>query len=322
MIKKIRLTTVLSIGVGVGVILFSLSSCKNISAKKTTEVEAPAYKISLAQWSINKMIREDAVSPYEFASLASKWGFEGLEYVSQLYTDVTKSDDPDAAIKLFVQKNNELSAKFGLKNILIMVDEEGNLATQKEEERLTAIENHKKWINAAAAMDCHSIRINLFGESDPELWKSYSKLSLIALSEYALPLNVNIIVENHGYLSSNAALLMTLMNEVNMKNCGTLPDFGNFCLKREENEHWDAPCIESYDNYKGVAEMMPKAFAVSAKSYDFDGEGNETTLDYQRLISIVKSNGYDQYIGIEYEGSRLSEEEGILATRDLLLKLM
>lgn len=320
MIKKIRLTAVLSIGVGA--ILLGLNSCKNIPAKKTTEVEAPAYKISLAQWSINKMIREDKVSPYEFASLASKWGFEGLEYVSQLYTDVTKSDDPNAAIKLFVQKNNELSAKFGLKNILIMVDDEGNLATRNEVERLTAIENHKKWINAAAAMDCHSIRINLFGETDPELWKSYSKLSLIALSEYALPLNINIIVENHGYLSSDAGLLMALINEVNMTNCGTLPDFGNFCLKRENNELWNAPCTESYDNYKGVAEMMPRAFAVSAKSYDFDGEGNETTLDYQRLISIVKSNGYDQYIGIEYEGSRLSEEEGILATRDLLLKLI
>ena len=101
-----------------------------------------------------------------------------------------------------------------------------------------------------------------------------------------------------------------------------MADFGNFCLKRENNELWNAPCTESYDNYKGVAEMMPRAFAVSAKSYDFDGEGNETTLDYHRLISIVKSNGYDQYIGIEYEGSRLSEEEGILATRDLLLKLM
>lgn len=318
--KKNRLIGVLAIGVGA--ILLGLNSCKNIPAKKTTEVKAPAYKISLAQWSINKMIREDKVSPYEFASLASKWGFEGLEYVSQLYTDVTKSDDPNAAIKLFVQKNNELSAKFGLKNILIMVDEEGNLATRNEVERLTAIENHKKWINAAAAMDCHSIRINLFGETDPELWKSYSKLSLIALSEYALPLNINIIVENHGYLSSDAGLLMALINDVNMTNCGTLPDFGNFCLKRENNELWDAPCTESYDNYKGVTEMMPKAFAVSAKSYDFDGEGNETTLDYQRLISIVKSNGYDQYIGIEYEGSRLSEEEGILATRDLLLKLM
>ena len=308
--------------IGIGAILLGFSSCKNTAPKKTIKAEAPAYKISLAQWSINKMIREDKVSPYEFASIASNWGFEGLEYVSQLYPDVTKSDDPEAAIKIFIQKNNELSAKFGLKNILIMVDEEGNLATQNENERLTAIENHKKWINAAAAMGCHSIRINLFGETDPELWKSYSKLSLIALSEYALPLNVNIIVENHGYLSSNAALLMALMNEVNMKNCGTLPDFGNFCLKRENNELWDAPCVESYDNYKGVAEMMPKAFAVSAKSYDFDGEGNETTLDYQRLISIVKSNGYDQFIGIEYEGSRLNEEEGILATRDLLLKLM
>jgi sugar phosphate isomerase/epimerase len=318
--KKNRLIALLSIGVGA--ILLGLNSCKNIPAKKTTEVKAPAYKISLAQWSINNMIREDKVSPYEFASLANKWGFEGLEYVSQLYTDVTKSDEPNTAIKLFVQKNNELSVKFGLKNILIMVDEEGNLATQNEVERLTAIENHKKWINAAAAMGCHSIRINLFGETDPELWKSYSKRSLIELSEYALPLNINIIVENHGYLSSNAGLLMALINEVNMKNCGTLPDFGNFCLKRENNELWDAPCTESYDNYKGVAEMMPKAFAVSAKSYDFDGEGNETTLDYHRLISIVKSNGYDQYIGIEYEGSRLSEEEGILATRDLLLKLM
>jgi hypothetical protein len=81
-------------------------------------------------------------------------------------------------------------------------------------------------------------------------------------------------------------------------------------------------CVEEYDRYQGVEELMPFAKAVSAKSYDFDAAGNETTIDFQRMVRIVKKSGYKGFLGIEYEGSRLSEAEGIKATKKLLERLI
>jgi len=275
------------------------------------------FKLSLAQWSIHRAIREQGVSPYDFAKLAKGWGFEGLEYVNQLYTDVTKSEQPEEAMQNFIARSNEEAAKYGLQNLLIMIDGEGDLSSSDEEKRIQAIENHKKWIVAANSMNCHSVRLNLYGENDPALWKQNSIASLTALATFAQPYNINIMVENHGSLTSQADLLMEAINGTGMANCGTLPDFGNFCIERGPNYS----CVKEYDRYKGTTEMMPKAFGVSAKSHDFDAAGNETNTDYMRMLKIVKDAGYSGYIGVEYEGNTLSEEEGIIATRDLLLKV-
>ena len=282
--------------------------------------EESVYKLSLAQWSFNKSFKSGDVSPYEFAKMASELGFEGLEYVSQLYTDVMESEDKPVAIQAFVDKNNALAAQYKIKNVLIMVDDEGDLSTSDENSRLKAIENHKLWIQAAHKMGCSAIRLNLHGEDDVRLWTTNSITSLQTLSEFAKPLNVNIIVENHGGNSSNASLLMNVINQVKFDNCGTLPDFGNFCLSKDWGSLKDNKCNNPYDPYLGVSEMMPKAFGVSAKAYDFDTDGNETILDYQKLLSIVKKSGYKGFIGVEYEGDHLSEEEGIIATRKLIEK--
>ena len=145
--------------------------------------------------------------------------------------------------------------------------------------------------------------------------------SLTDLATYAKAKGIDVIVENHGYLSSNTPVLVEVMKGVNMDNCGVLPDFGNWCLKREGGDLWDTKCIEEYDKYKGVEQMMPYAKAVSAKSYDFDQEGNETTIDYQKMMQIVKDGGYKGYVGVEYEGTRMSEDEGIEATKALMLKV-
>ncbi len=300
------------------VTLTLLFACQ--TQKKSPPAEAPFLKLSLAQWSFNKSFRSGNVSPYEFAKLASGLGFEGLEYVNQLYTDVMDSDDKPTAIQAFVEKNNALAAQYKLKNVLIMVDNEGDLSTSDEKNRLEAIENHKLWIEAAHKMGCGSIRLNLHGEEDKELWIKNSISSLRTLSEYAEPLNVNLIVENHGGNSSNANLLMKVINQVGYGNCGTLPDFGNFCLSKNWGSLKENKCDNPYDPYLGVSEMMPKAFGVSAKAYDFDAEGNETILDYQKLLSIVKKAGYKGFIGVEYEGEHLSEEEGIIATKKLIEK--
>jgi sugar phosphate isomerase/epimerase len=294
-------------------------SCKNENKQTVTNKDS-FFKTSLAQWSIHKSIREDGLSPYEFAKIAHELGFEGLEYVNALYSDVTNSENKASAMEEFITKNNDLAAKYNLKNVLIMIDGEGDLASSNPEERMIAVENHKLWIDAASKMNCSAIRINLKGEKEIENWIKYSVESFGALGEYAKPLNINVIVENHGGLSSNASLLMKVINQVNLENCGTLPDFGNFCMSEGYGSLKENNCKDLYDPYLGISEMLPKAFGLSAKSYAFDSNGDETSLDYYRLLSIAKKAGYNGFIGVEYEGNILSEKDGIIATKKLLEK--
>ena len=297
-------------------------SC-NSSQQKQEEIETsneqdgPFFKLSLAQWSFNKEIRNGNMSPLDFAQKASELGFEGIEYVSQLYSNELKKDeDAKLAMENLLVTLKAKSEEYNMRNVLIMVDGEGNLASPDEAEQNQAVDNHKKWVDAAEFLGCHSIRVNLFGTDDPEVWSTTAIIGLSKLSEYAATKSINVIVENHGSFSSNGGLLAGVIKSVKRSNCGTLPDFGNFCIQRDESG-----CVEEYDKYLGVEEMMPFAFAVSAKSYDFNEEGNETTIDYKKMLQIVKNAGYTSFIGVEYEGGRLSEEEGVLATKNLLLEL-
>lgn len=314
---------------GLGISFLGMHACKN-KAKNSdseeletiaTEVVEPFFKLSLAQWSINKMIRNDGVDPYTFAEKAKAWGFEGLEYVSGLYYPELEADNfSEAAMKNFIDKSNAEAEKHGLKNLLIMIDGQGPLAAVDDKERDEAVENHYKWVDAAAAMGCHSIRVNLQGSMEPEEWIEKSVDGLTKLAAYAADKNINIIVENHGGPSSNGAWLAQVMKQVDMPNCGTLPDFGNFCIKREDGSYYESKCLDEYDKYKGVEELMPYAKAVSAKSYAFDENGEETSIDYGKMLQLVKDAGYTGYIGVEFEGVELSEEAGIIATKDLLLE--
>ncbi|PCJ92837.1 MAG: xylose isomerase [Flavobacteriaceae bacterium] len=321
-----KLNSILKYGAFFGMALFLCvaSGCKDVKKKEVVEEtivenKEPFFKLSLAQWSINKMIRQDSVDPYTFAEKAKNWGFSGLEYVSQLYyPELEAANFSEAAMAAFVEKCNAESKKYGMENVLIMIDGQGNLAVSDAAERKAAVENHYKWVDAAAAMGCHSIRVNLGGSDVPEEWVTNSVDGLTQLATYAKEKNINVIVENHGGLSSKGNMLAEVMAKVGMDNCGTLPDFGNFCIKRERtDEGWN--CVESYDLYKGIKELMPYAIGVSAKSNNFDAEGNETRMDYTRILQIVKDEGYNGYIGVEYEGHELGEEEGIIATKKLLL---
>ena len=282
------------------------------------------FKLSLAQWSLHKNIKYGDMDPYEFAQVAKSFNFSGIEYVTALYDNVMKVRDGDMskAITFWARKNKKLAEINDIKNVLIMIDEIEGLAEENKSRRLKAVDNHKMWIDAAEIMGCESVRLNLYGSSNADKWKDLSIKSLSELGSYAKNSGVNVIVENHGRISSDIPKLMDVIYGVNMDNVGTLPDFGNFCMADEGyGSVFDGSCETVYDFYKGVEEMMPKAFAVSAKSNDFDENGDEKTIDYMRMMKIVKSFGYTGYVGVEYEGNRLSEEEGIKATRDLLIKI-
>lgn len=310
-------------------VAMGFSSCKN-EEKKEPEAAAKKseengdkdvfFKLSLAQWSLSKPIIAGEMDPLDFAQKANELGFQGIEYVSGLYNPwLEKAGNSPEALQTLLDTLKNRSERYNVENVLIMVDGEGDLAIPNEKERDKAVENHKKWVDAAHFLGADAIRVNLFGSDEPEEWKTASIDGLTKLSKYAAGKNVNVLVENHGYLSSNAALLVEVMKGVNMENCGTLPDFGNFCLKREGGERWEAACVEEYPKYQGVEEMMPYAKAVSAKSYSFDENGQEISIDFGRMLQIVKNAGYTGYIGVEFEGE-IPAEEGIKATKQLLIK--
>lgn len=298
-----------------------ISSLGYMSLQKPKEL---FFKLSLAQWSLHKNIKYGDMDPYEFAQVAKSFNFTGIEYVTALYDNIMKVRDGDMskAITFWARKNKKLAEINDINNVLIMIDEIEGLAEENKSRRLKAVENHKMWIDAAEIMGCESVRLNLYGSSNAEKWKDLSINSLSELGSYAKNSGVNVIVENHGRISSDIPKLMDVIYGVDMDNVGTLPDFGNFCMADEGyGSVFDGSCETMYDFYKGVEEMMPKAFAVSAKSNDFDENGDEKTIDYIKMMKIVKSFGYTGYVGVEYEGNRLSEEEGIKATRDLLIKI-
>jgi sugar phosphate isomerase/epimerase len=289
------------------------------SAEDQVSSEGP-FKISLAEWSLHRTLKDNTteITNLDFPRVAKEeFGIDAIEYVNQFFKDKAKDSS-------YLAELNKRCSDHGVKSLLIMVDGEGQLGDPKAEARKSSVENHHKWVDAAKELGCHSIRVNAGSKGTYDEQQKLAADGLHSLSEYAAPMGLNVIVENHGGLSSNGEWLAGVIKMVGMNNCGTLPDFGNFWISRDPAE-W-------YDNYKGVDELMPFAKAVSAKMYDFDDEsddesytthgvdrfGNKSEIDYEKMMEIVLSHGYHGYVGIEYEGDDEDEYAGIRESKDLL----
>jgi L-ribulose-5-phosphate 3-epimerase len=257
----------------------------------------PLFKISLAEWSLHRTLLADKLDNLDFPKTAKqKFGIDAVEYVNQFFKDKAKDSD-------YLAELAKRSADEGVTNVLIMCDGLGNLGDPDDAARSKVIENHFPWVEAAKRLGCHAIRVNAASKGSFEEQQKLAADGLARLSDYAAQMQMNVIVENHGGLSSNGEWLAGVMKQVGKPNCGTLPDFGNF---------------HDYDRYRGVEELMPFAKGVSAKSHEFDEAGNEVRTDYQKMLRLVVGAGYRGWIGIEYEGAALPEAEGILATKKLL----
>jgi len=255
------------------------------------------FDISLAEWSLHKKLFKGDLKNIDFPEYTAKnFGIYGVEYVNQFFKD--KAQD-----MTYLKDLNNRAKDNGVKNVLIMIDGEGSLGDRDENKRLKAVENHYKWIDAANFLGCRAIRVNAAGEGTKEEVKDQVVKSLSSLADYGKKGKINVIVENHGGISSHGDWLADVLKTVNKKNCGSLPDFGNFY---------------EYDRYQGVTDLMPYAKGVSAKSHAFDAKGNETGIDYAKMMDIVKKAGYRGYVGIEFEGDKISEDEGIKLTKALL----
>jgi sugar phosphate isomerase/epimerase len=263
------------------------------------------FKISLAEWSLHRALFSGELDHLDFCKIAkTEFDISAIEYVNTFFFEQARN-------KLYLIEMKTRADDIGVSSLLIMCDKEGNLGNPDEKSRTTAIENHYKWVEAAKYLGCHSIRVNARSSGAYEEQLELAADGLRRLTKFGADHEINVIVENHGGLSSNGEWLSEVLRKVDHPMCGTLPDFGNFNLG---DDRW-------YDRYKGIKELMPFAKAVSAKSHEFDSHGNEINTDYYKMMKIVLNAGYDGFVGIEYEGSHLGEMEGIQATKDLLVKV-
>ena len=244
----------------------------------------------------------------------------------------------------FIRELNKRTNDYGLENTFMLVDlinfqtgESKSLCSRDKIERNFAIEEHKEWIEFSKAIGCKGIRVNLWSDNMTRSEvKSISQDSLGELLEFSNKINMSIVIENHGGYTSDAKWLIDLIKSINHPKLGTLPDFGtrNFCIKRApktESGIFGSQCVDQYDKYKGVKEMLPYAKGISAKSHTFNNDGEEMSTDYKKMINLIKASGFNDYIAIEYEGAImalyakgnskfLSSHEGILATKKLIEK--
>ena len=264
------------------------------------------FKISLAQWSLHRTIRAGDLDPLDFPKYArTEFDIGGVEYVNQFFKDKARDESYLGEMKKRGEDHN-------VEHVLIMVDGEGDLGDPKTAKRLQAVDNHIQWLDAAKFLGCHSIRVNAASSGSWEQQRDHAADGLRRLGEKAEPYGLNVLVENHGGLSSNGEWLASVMQYADHPLVGTLPDFGNFTIDRKTGE--------SFDRYRGLELLMPYAKAVSAKTYHFDDDNNETTIDYDRMMKTVLENDYHGWVGIEWEGSDPGEIEGVKLTKSLLEK--
>lgn len=260
----------------------------------------PLFKISCTEYSLHRMIGKGELDNLDYVQFVKKnFDIDAVDYWNRPFFD--KAND-----KKYLAEMKQRADDIGVKGTCILIDGEGNLGDPDVKAREQAVVNHHKWVEAAKFLGCPSIRVNARSQGSYQEQLELAADGLRRLCEFAKPLKMNVIVENHGGLSSNGKWLTAVMKRVDMKNCGTLPDFGNF---------------GSYDRYQGVKELMPYAKLVSAKSHDFDDKGNEIHTDYHRIMKIVVDSGYRDYAGIEYEGGKVPEVEGVKLTKALLLRV-
>ncbi|MFN8254636.1 MAG: TIM barrel protein [Bacteroidales bacterium] len=303
--------------------LMATGALLGYSSLKTFAFAGNEIKISLAEWSFNRALDSGKMDHLDFPSIAKKeFGISAVEYVNGFFGGKKMNFKKAAVNKPYLSELLKRSKDAGVFNHLIMVDDEGPLSSVENKIRLRAVEDHKKWIEAARFLEAPTVRVNLHGEGSSEDRKNASIDSLGKLGEFAKTMQINVVVENHGSYTSNAEWLVDVMKQVNMENIGTLPDFGNWCITHPWGTIQEG-CKESYDIYEGLKLLLPYAKGVSAKTYDFNSDGEQALLDYKRLISIVKDFGFKGYIGLEYEGkNQVDEYEGVRKTQKLVLKYL
>ncbi len=235
------------------------------------------------------------VSLLDFAGFARKeYGLTHLELIQMSFPSTEAS---------YLKKLRSAveAAEAVIENVPIDV---GDICELAPERRAEHVRNIKSWMDVAAAIGSRAVRVNTGPSREGSDALALAVESCKRLAEHADKLGLNVLIENHGGISSDPQLLKQLIESVSTERMGACPDFGGF---------------DEAIRYDGLQKIMPLAKLVHAKSYAFDEHGEETAIDYARCMQIVKNSGFSGVLSIEYEGDG-NASEGIKKTKELILR--
>jgi L-ribulose-5-phosphate 3-epimerase len=259
--------------------------------KKSDPLRIPKNGISLAQWALVEEVRAGKWKTLDFPRIAREdFGIDGIEFVNTLF------ESPTTMNYLNTMKKN--AADHGVTCVLIMCDAEGDACAPTKETRRQFEINHRKWIDAAQYLGCHSIRINCIGPKNvnKEEALKWSAETCSMMMEYAIPAGISVLIENHGGVSNDADFMVALMKEVNSRYLGILPD-------------WRQPGGD-FDNVEFLRKTLPYAGGMSFRNQPTE----ELTA---RMIKLAHETGFRGWYGIESSG-----REAVKISKQLLLKYL
>jgi len=297
--------------------IFLICSCKpkkieTIHAKEgqNTAIISSNEKYVLAQWSFNKKMFAGEMNTKDYIRKAKSLGFMGVELVNQFFLEEVEN-------KAFFSGLLDVANESDMKITLLMIDRAGELGSKNPDERKEAVAQHKKWMIASSWLNCPTIRVNAHGSGTAEEMKASCFESIKELANFGKTIGVNVIVENHGQYSSDGKWLSSLVGELYPYGVGSLADFDNWCIEREGGKLWGAPCINKYDRYQGMKELLPTAKSISLKAFEFDHNGEAIKTDFKKMFELIKEAQYDEYLAVEFEGHDMDAEEGVKKTFEL-----
>lgn len=245
---------------------------------------------------------------YSFLEAACSLNIKTIDLVNILF--FSKVSD-HSWLESYKRKADSLGLSFGC----LMCDELGSLGSSSRTERRESLEKHLLWLQAASKLGCTMLRINAYGDGTYLQQLKQCSQTISSLADCANDYGINVVIENHGFASNNGAWLAMLIEHIGKDNVGVYLDFDNFFMGG-----WHHNPKRYYDRRQGIIDLAPYTFGVSAKSYDFNSLGDETTIDFKECIELLSEAKFDGVISAEYEGDTLSEFDGVEKTIRLIQK--
>lgn len=300
----------------------------NLPSAETAPIKPQPFTIGLSQWAFHRAIFGDARDHYRTfiknlhsdpdSVLAGEmdprdivWRARELDVgVVDLVNILWFGHGEDKPwLNDFKTRARDANVTFGV----LMCDQLARSGAADAKERRQSVEDHTRWMETAAELGCPFLRINPYGEGTYLEQCQRSAETLHALAERSADYGLEVIVENHGHPGSNGAWLAMLIEMANHSRVGTYTDLDNFFMGG-----WDLNPERRYDRHQGLLDLAPYTKAISAKTHDFDPDGEETTIDYHACLKILIDSGFSGLVSAEFEGNRVDETEGSKLTVELL----
>ena len=252
------------------------------------------FELSIHQYSLKKLFEEGQLDTFAYPGFVKEqFGFTNVEFAVE-FCDALRADPKKGdAIR-------DRSEQLGVKHRALLCGAEPTLDAPNEKDRQAAVEDHLKWAEVAEHLGCEFIRVRASTEGDRNEQLDHATKGIGALCSALDDSPVSVLIENIAGFSRDPDWLVALVNRIGAKRVGLIADFGNF----------------EGDIYEGMGRLLPFTKSVCTKSWEFDEQGNETKIDFARMMSILKESSFRGCIAIEYLGKE--PVAGVRKTAELI----